>query len=84
MEWDVEASDRREVDAFDLLRPTDVLAISSAFDVIACARLLTRVRTDYAGEKSFRNCWRPAGSKPMPDGREFTLLRRHIAPGGQG
>lgn len=34
--------------------------------------------------KRFRNCWRPAGSKPMPDGREFTLLRRHIAPRGQG
>ncbi|WP_352631296.1 acyl-homoserine-lactone synthase [Mesorhizobium sp. M0227] len=51
MEWNVEASDDREVDAFDLLRPTDVLAISSAFDVVGCAPLLTGDRTDYAGER---------------------------------
>lgn len=38
--WDVEASNGREVDAFDQLRPTYILAISSASDVVGCARLL--------------------------------------------
>ncbi|RWF27087.1 acyl-homoserine-lactone synthase TraI [Mesorhizobium sp.] len=40
LEWDVEASNGREVDVFDRLRPTYILAISSASDVVGCARLL--------------------------------------------
>lgn len=40
LEWDVEASNGREVDVFDHLRPTYILAISSASDVVGSARLL--------------------------------------------
>lgn len=40
MAWEVDARDGREADAFDHLRPTYVLAVSSTDDVVGCARLL--------------------------------------------
>jgi acyl homoserine lactone synthase len=38
--WEVEVVDGREIDAFDALQPTYVLALSDQYDVLGCARLL--------------------------------------------
>ncbi|RUV78305.1 GNAT family N-acetyltransferase, partial [Mesorhizobium sp. M1A.F.Ca.IN.020.32.1.1] len=38
--WDVVTRGGRETDEFDALRPTYILAISSASEVVGCARLL--------------------------------------------
>lgn len=38
--WDVSTRGGREIDEFDALKPTYILAISSASEVVGCARLL--------------------------------------------
>lgn len=40
LEWDVDVQQGREVDEFDSYRPTYILAVTSARQVVGCARLL--------------------------------------------
>ncbi|MBB6469482.1 acyl homoserine lactone synthase [Aminobacter lissarensis] len=66
LDWDVVVRQGREVDEFDSFRPTYILAVTSAREVVGCARLLPATGPTMM-------------SKLFPDLEADDLLRPHAA-----
>ncbi len=66
--WDVDVVDGHELDAFDALGPTYILAISNSGEVTGCARLLPALGTTMVKD-AFPSPFFPDGLRPALDKR---------------